>query len=84
MMDPIIKTFKTQIKLEVHEVAYFFGTMNADEMAKFFNMVSAIYEFEKASLPLQLQAVTESPELNGKGRYVMSVIGDYSSAIEGE
>lgn len=73
------RNIKTMVECEIHpsadELADVFWHMDAEEQAYFFMRLAEISE---GNLAMQLQYVTDRPELDIHGRNVMSLIGDYA------
>jgi hypothetical protein len=74
----IERQIDVNIKLTVEEVAKAFFEMNDSQQAKFFNEVGSLFHIKSCSLPMQMQYVTDSSDLDDIGRYVMSKIGEYA------
>ncbi len=64
---------QVEIPLSGTDIAKLFWQLDNFQQADFFNR---LWEFEK--LPFQLQAVTDSENLNLSGRLAMEKIGEYS------
>jgi hypothetical protein len=64
---------KVSIEIIGRELAELFWQMDASEQAEFFNKLGDL-----SMLSFQLQAITDSEELNAIGRYGMQLIGVYS------
>jgi hypothetical protein len=74
----ITRTAEIEVTPTWNELAELFWGMNAHDQAQFFNHLGAIAE---TKLCFQLQFISDSPMLNGTGRFAMSQIGDYSVEI---
>lgn len=64
-----------EIPLTATELAKLFWEMNNEEQAEFFNYLGNL---PSPKLPMQLQWVTDSPNLKSEGRHAMAMIGEYS------
>lgn len=70
---------KIQIKLTPNELAFSFCNMSSEGQAMFFNEIANLTNEWKFPLPFQLEAISGERGLTDSGRYVMSLIGEYSS-----
>ena len=67
-----------------HDIGKLFACSDDEQMAQFFNAVARIYSEDGASLPMQLEYVSQNSALSDKGRGVMRLIGDYADHNAGE
>jgi hypothetical protein len=68
-------THDVEIPLSGNDIADLFWELDDQAQADFFNRLG-----QKDRLVFQLQAVTDSGDLNHEGRVAMARIGEYSSA----
>ena len=75
----IKRQIEVEITLRAEELAEQFCNMCSDEQADFFNEVARVVSNWSNPFALQLQGITDEAHLNGKARYIMKQIGEYSS-----
>lgn len=75
----IKRNIEVEVRLTPEELAGEFWSMGGDEQALFFNKLGDLAQHR---LPMQLQYVQDSTNLNQEGRYAMRAIGNYSEAQE--
>ena len=71
------RTITHQIKIQLSgaEVAELFWSLDEQGQSEFFNRLG-----REARLPMQLQYVTDCPQLDQNGRHAMTRIGEYGPA----
>ena len=74
-MKKIERTIEIEVNPTWWEVADLFWSMTAQEQALFFNKLA---EIDAAIFAMQLQYITDHPDLTLGGRTVMEKIGQYS------
>ena len=70
------------VELTPEDLADCFCELYADEQAIFFNRISELVEKWDTSFCFQAHAIESSGKLTNNGRWIMSVIGEYSKVIK--
>lgn len=71
---PITRMVRVEVDATPEELADQFWELGGDEQARFFD---ALANKSSGRLPMQLQAVADSPELTTAARLCMQSIGEY-------
>jgi hypothetical protein len=77
MKPEITRQVELTVSPTIEELASMIVHLCSDEQAQLISKMAELAEF---SVPMQLQYVTDDPDLSDQGRHLMSLIGDYAQA----
>ncbi len=75
-----VKTF-IDVTLSPEELAHEFAEMDRDQQAIFFSELAEISKSWCCPFYFQMQTITDSKFLTNDGRWIMGIIGEYSSKM---
>ena len=78
----IERKLTVDVELTPEDIADCFFDLYADGQAVFFNRISELVKKWDTSFCFQAHAIEGSGKLTNNGRWIMSVIGEYSKVIK--